>query len=66
MGELVKIDPSVLIDSFRKKLGDYLYQAPRDEDNETLQVRVEPRQFSRIGTHEAEHARPNRNMLNLG
>lgn len=50
IGELARIDPNVLIDSFGKKLGGYLYQAARGEDDEPVQGRVEPTQFSRIGT----------------
>jgi len=49
-GELSRLDSTVLIRTFGKSLGNYLYQAARGEDDEPVQEGEKPNQFSRIGT----------------
>jgi DNA polymerase IV (DinB-like DNA polymerase) len=50
VGELSALDPTVLLETFGKSLGSYLYRAARGEDDEPVREREQPTQFSRIGT----------------
>lgn len=50
VGELSRLNSTVLIETFGKSLGSYLYQAARGEDDEPVKDRDQPIQFSRIGT----------------
>jgi len=48
--DLARLDPIVLREEFGKSLGNYLFQAARGEDDEKVQDRRMPTQFSRITT----------------
>jgi DNA polymerase IV (DinB-like DNA polymerase) len=66
--ELSKLDPTLLIETFGKSLGSYLFRAARGEDDEQVEDRREPVQFSRIGTlkrdtHEVAEIMPVLNEL---
>lgn len=50
ISELAEIDSPLLIETFGKSLGNYLYQAARGLDDEPVKEREQPAQFSRIGT----------------
>ena len=63
ISELAKTDSPLLIATFGKSLGNYLYQAGRGLDDEPVKERDQPSQFSRIGTlkkntREVEDIRP--------
>jgi DNA polymerase IV (DinB-like DNA polymerase) len=48
--ELVRLNPTILHEKFGSRLGNYLFQAARGEDNEEVRDREVPTQFSRVGT----------------
>ncbi len=50
VGDLSALDPTVLVVTFGKGLGSYLYRAARGEDHEPVKDKEQPTQFSRIGT----------------
>jgi DNA polymerase IV (DinB-like DNA polymerase) len=50
ISELAEIDSLLLVETFGKSLGNYLYQAARGLDDEPVREREQPGQFSRIGT----------------
>jgi DNA polymerase IV (DinB-like DNA polymerase) len=50
VSELTGVDSPLLIETFGKSLGNYLYQAARGLDDEPVKEREQPGQFSRIGT----------------
>jgi DNA polymerase IV (DinB-like DNA polymerase) len=50
IAELSTISPTILIDTFGKSLGGYLYAASRGEDDEPVKEREQQTQFSRIAT----------------
>jgi DNA polymerase IV (DinB-like DNA polymerase) len=50
VGELSQLNPTVLIETFGKSLGSYLYQAALGVNDEPVEDRDQPIQFSRIGT----------------
>jgi len=50
VGELSKLNSAVLVETFGRSLGSYLYQAARGVDDEPVKDRNQPIQFSRIGT----------------
>ena len=63
VNELTGVDSPLLIETFGKSLGNYLYQAARGLDDEPVKEREQPGQFSRIGTlkkntREPEEIRP--------
>jgi DNA polymerase IV (DinB-like DNA polymerase) len=48
--QLSAYPPSILLQTFGKNLGGYLYRAARGEDDEPVKERDQPTQLSRIGT----------------
>ena len=48
--DLAELKPSLLVETFGKSLGSYLYQAAHGLDDEPVRERERPSQFSRIGT----------------
>jgi DNA polymerase IV (DinB-like DNA polymerase) len=50
VNQLCTVDASVLIESFGNSLGTFLYHAARGEDDDAVQEREQPTQFSRIVT----------------
>lgn len=50
VGELLRLDSAVLVETFGRSLGSFLYQAARGIDDDLVRDRDQPVQFSRIGT----------------
>jgi DNA polymerase IV (DinB-like DNA polymerase) len=50
IAQLSTLDPGVLVETFGKSLGGYLYQASQGEDDEPVKEREQPTQLSRIAT----------------
>jgi DNA polymerase IV (DinB-like DNA polymerase) len=50
IGELSRVNPTVLIETFGRSLGSYLYQAALGMSAEPVKDRYQPTQFSRIAT----------------
>jgi DNA polymerase IV (DinB-like DNA polymerase) len=48
--ELLALNPNILIETFGKSLGNYLYRAARGQDDEPVKEKEQPVQFSRICT----------------
>ncbi len=48
--ELSALSPTILVESFGRSLGSYLYRASRGEDDEPVKEREGPTQLSRIAT----------------
>jgi DNA polymerase IV (DinB-like DNA polymerase) len=48
--QLSTLPPNILIETFGKSLGGYLYGAARGEDSEPVEGKEQPTQLSRIGT----------------
>lgn len=66
--ELSALNPTVLLETFGKSLGNYLYRAARGEDDDPVREKEQPTQFSRIGTlkrntHELQEILPLLNDL---
>ncbi len=50
VSQLSALNPSVLLETFGKSLGSYMYEASRGEDDEPVKEREQPTQLSRIAT----------------
>lgn len=50
IAQLSAISPTVLVETFGKSLGGYLFQAARGEDDDPVKEREQPTQLSRIAT----------------
>jgi len=48
--QLSSLSPTILVETFGKSLGGYLYRASRGEDDDPVKEREQPTQFSRIAT----------------
>jgi len=65
ISELATLSPSILVEAFGKNLGGYLYHVARGEDDDPVQEREQPTQFSRIATLKKNTREPEEIMLML-
>jgi DNA polymerase IV (DinB-like DNA polymerase) len=71
IAQLSNLTPAVLVETFGKSLGSYLYRASRGErerlpDDEPVEERKQPTQFSRIATLKQNTTRPEDTFALLG
>jgi DNA polymerase IV (DinB-like DNA polymerase) len=50
IAQLATLNPAILVETFGKSVGGYLYRASRGEDDDPVKEREQPTQFSRIAT----------------
>jgi DNA polymerase IV (DinB-like DNA polymerase) len=57
VAQLATLNPTILVETFGRNLGGYLYRAAKGEDDDPVKERGQPTQFSRIATLKRDTSR---------